>query len=152
VNDSNYEEVIEDDSELPRVWSVEEYEKAYVEEDCINKDIPAFVKYDSSKRDYSLVPWGALDEVVKVLEAGAEKYTPDNWRRGTVWTRYWSASMRHITAWIRGESVDQETGLSHLAHAVCCLLFLISYEMEGLGTDDRVWEMMTKETKHTTQQ
>jgi hypothetical protein len=136
MTDSEFEEVVEDESEVPRVWAVDEYERAYVEVP-MDRDTPPFVKYDTGKRDYSLLPWAAVDEIVKVLEHGAEKYTADNWRRGTAWSRYWSASMRHILAWWRGEAVDEETGLSHLAHAACCLLFLISYEAEQLGDDDR---------------
>ncbi len=136
MTDSEFEEVIEDESELPRVWPLEDYEKIYVEVP-MDRDTPPFVKYDSSKRNYALLPWGAIDEIVKVLEHGADKYMAHNWRRGTTWSRYWSASMRHLTAWWRGESVDEETGLSHLAHCACCLIFLISYEMEQLGTDDR---------------
>lgn len=136
MTDSDFEEVVDDDSEIPRIWAVEDYNNAYIEIP-MDADDPPFVKYDRNKRDYSLLPWLAVDEVVKVLEAGAEKYSRDNWLRGALWSRYWSACMRHIVAWWRGESVDDETGLSHLAHAVCCLLFLISYEAESIGTDDR---------------
>lgn len=45
--------------------------------------------------------------------------------------------LRHVFAWIRFEPRDSETTLSHLAHAGCCILFLITYELKGLGTDDR---------------
>jgi hypothetical protein len=106
--------------------------------DMDTQDTPPFVKYDGRKRRYDLLPFDALEEVIKVLEAGAEKYDDHNWTRGCAWSRYWSAAMRHLTAWWLGESADSETGLSHLAHAVCCLLFLIAFEKRNIGDDDRI--------------
>jgi hypothetical protein len=96
-----------------------------------------FQKHDDGKRRYDLLPFDALDEVIKVLEHGAAKYSDHNWTRGTAWSRYWSASLRHLTAYWRGEDNDRESGLSHLAHAICAILFLLSYQIRGTGTDDR---------------
>jgi len=120
---------LDDDSDLPTTWVVEDYNA--------HADSPAFVKYDDQKRRFDLIPYDALEEIIKVLEAGAEKYSDHNWSRGCVWSRYWSATMRHVTAWWMGESADQETGLSHLAHAGCCILFLLAFELRNAGTDDR---------------
>jgi hypothetical protein len=53
------------------------------------------------------------------------------------WTRPWNALMRHLWAWMRREPADAVTGFSHLAHAGCCILFLIAYELRGVGLDDR---------------
>jgi hypothetical protein len=53
------------------------------------------------------------------------------------WTRLVGAVLRHTFAWMRGESIDPESGLSHLAHAACGLLFLLAYELNNVGTDDR---------------
>jgi hypothetical protein len=94
-------------------------------------------KDDGGKPTFDLLPWGALAEIQAVLEYGAQKYEPWNWARGMKWLRLWNAVMRHLWAWVRGEDNDAETGLSHLAHAVCSLLFLIEYRRAGLGTDDR---------------
>lgn len=86
-------------------------------------------KFDAGKLDYTLVPWDGLEEVVKVLEFGARKYARDNWKHVEgADTRYLAAAFRHLIAYNTGEKVDQETGLSHLAHAGCCLLFLLSLE------------------------
>ena len=51
--------------------------------------------------------------------------------------RYFAAMCRHVFAWWGGEDADPETGYSHLAHAGCCLLFLMEYQRNGWGTDDR---------------
>jgi hypothetical protein len=89
------------------------------------------VKYDGGKLRYSLLPVGTVAEVVQVLEFGARKYAPDNWKHvPDARTRYYDASMRHIDAWWNGERLDPETNLPHLAHAVCCLLFLMWFDKQ----------------------
>lgn len=87
------------------------------------------VKFDAGKLDYTLVPWDGLEEIVKVLEFGAKKYARDNWRHVEgAETRYMAAAFRHLVAYQMHNDVDPETGLSHLAHAGCCLLFLLALE------------------------
>jgi hypothetical protein len=69
-------------------------------------------------------------EIVKVLEFGAKKYDVDNWQRvPQARTRYFDAAMRHLIAWREGESTDAESGLHHLAHAGCCVVFLLWFEL-----------------------
>lgn len=87
-----------------------------------------------------LVPTAAVEQVAAVLTFGARKYGDNNWCRGARWGRYYAAALRHVFAWWRGEDRDPETGLSHLAHAVCCLLFLMEYQDNGWGADDRLRE------------
>lgn len=65
-----------------------------------------------------------LDEVLAVLEFGAKKYAPDNWKH-VEGHRYDDALLRHVQAYLGGEMNDPETGLHHLAHAACCILFKI---------------------------
>jgi hypothetical protein len=82
-------------------------------------------KFDGDKDDYSLVPPKAFAGLVRVLTYGARKYAPDNWRYvENRKARYFSAAMRHLWAWWRGEEKDAETGESHLHHAACCISFL----------------------------
>ena len=100
--------------------------------------VPKFVKDDNAKTRYDLLPPELLEETAKVLTFGAQKYSAHNWAQGASWSRYFSAMMRHMWAWWRGEDNDPETGFSHLAHAACCLSFLIAYQRRGLGEDDRV--------------
>ena len=94
-------------------------------------------KGDAGKAPYHLLPPNAIHDVVLALEEGATKYGDHNWRDGTSWSRYLSAALRHIFAWMRGQDLDEESGKPHLAHAVCCLLFLLEYGKENIGTDDR---------------
>ena len=94
-------------------------------------------KHDSQKIRLELLPTEALEEVAKVLAFGAKKYDDWNWAKGMAYSRLIGAFFRHSFAWARGIDKDQETTLSHLSHAACCILFLITYELKGLGTDDR---------------
>jgi hypothetical protein len=83
-------------------------------------------KFDDDKLDYALIPFRALDEVVKVLMFGAKKYDEDNWKYvDNAKRRYLSACYRHVNALVDGEWLDKESGLPHAAHAVCCLLFVL---------------------------
>ena len=90
----------------------------------------AGVKYDNDKPQWSLLPFKALKEVVDVLTYGAKKYAPDNWKKvPDAKRRYTDAGFRHFTAYASGEKLDPETGKSHLAHAMCCLLYLLAFEV-----------------------
>tara|TARA_X000001036_G_scaffold180204_1_gene170577 strand:+ start:3934 stop:4386 length:453 start_codon:yes stop_codon:yes gene_type:complete len=90
------------------------------------------------KTRFDLLPWSSVTDIADVLSSGAAKYGASNWCRGTEWSRYFSALCRHIFAWWLGEDNDKETGRSHLAHAGCCLLFLMEYQRNGWGSDDRI--------------
>ncbi|WP_319802761.1 dATP/dGTP diphosphohydrolase domain-containing protein [Moraxella bovoculi] len=89
-------------------------------------------KHDQNKPRFSLIPHKALWQVVEVLEFGANKYGADNWRHvPNARERYFNAAHRHLNAWWAGEKVDSESGLPHLAHAVCCLMFLMWFDGDG---------------------
>lgn len=86
------------------------------------------MKFDHDKADYSLLPFGAMDEVVKVLTYGARKYNRNNWQHVDD-VRYQAAAMRHFSAYMQGEQIDPESGVQHLAHMVCSVLFLIQKDL-----------------------
>lgn len=88
-------------------------------------------KFDGGKLEYGLLPPLALEEVVKVLTFGAQKYERDNWQRvPDSKRRYFDALQRHVWAWKQGEQIDPESGLPHLAHAMCCLMFLYEHDVK----------------------
>ena len=103
------------------------------------------VKYDQEKPDYSLVPFGAMDQVVKVLTYGAKKYDRFNWEKVES-RRYQAAALRHISAYMQGEKIDPESGVNHLAHAICSLLFLTDFDLKesAEGVTDSVTDLYTK--------
>ena len=103
-------------------------------------------KYDGDKAKLHLLPPKSILEVGKVLTYGAEKYDAENWRKvPDLQNRYTSAALRHIFAHIDGELDDQETGLSHLAHAMCCLLFKLEDELLGKSEEEGTRETYTRE-------
>ncbi len=60
-----------------------------------------------------------------------------NWTKGFAWSRLSAAATRHLWAWENGADLDPESELPHLAHSICCLLFLLSHTLHALGEDDR---------------
>lgn len=91
------------------------------------------VKYDAEKLRWDLLPYDALEEVVKILTHGAKKYEDENWKRVTPSKkRYSAALMRHFSKWMQGEKIDPESGndkLRHIAQVVCNGLFLLWEEI-----------------------
>ncbi len=89
-------------------------------------------KLDGGKVIMGAIPPDAELAVARVLTFGAEKYARDNWRKVTEMdVRYMDAALRHLNAHRRGEQVDSESGESHLAHAACCIMFLLQIEEES---------------------
>jgi hypothetical protein len=85
-------------------------------------------KDDQGKVRLDLLSPDAMEQIAHVLTFGADKYGVDNWAQGLSYRRVFAALLRHLWAWWRRQEADEETGLSHLAHAGCCLMFLIHYE------------------------
>jgi hypothetical protein len=87
------------------------------------------LKYDEGKLRYDLIDSAAEGELVKVLTYGATKYGPARWRDLSDGpARYYAAMRRHVEAWRQGEHADAESGLPHLAHAMCCVMFLLAID------------------------
>jgi len=84
-----------------------------------------------------LLPPAVLAGVARVLTFGAKKYAAWNWVKAPAYGRYFAAVQRHLTAWQSGEDLDPETGLPHLHHALCSLMFLAELERLGTAEDDR---------------
>mgnify|MGYP007070987273 CR=1 FL=1 len=111
-------------------------ERRRLRDEAQQKSEPAW-KQDGGKSRIDLIAPEMVFGVGDVLRFGAAKYAERNWERGMSWGRCFGAVMRHLWAWARGENVDPESGLPHLHHAACGVMFLIAYEARKLGTDDR---------------
>jgi hypothetical protein len=85
------------------------------------------VKSDSAKVRLDLLPVLPLMAVARAFEFGAKKYGEYNYSEGDGLeaSRLYAAALRHLFAWWAGEDTDRESGESHLAHAVCCILILM---------------------------
>jgi hypothetical protein len=90
------------------------------------------VKNDQEKLPWHLVCWDFFEGIVKVLQFGAKKYAPDNWKKvPNRRDRYMDANTRHWVDYCKGIRVDPETGLSPLLHIGCNLMFLFWMDLTG---------------------
>ena len=110
-------------------------------------------KFDQGKTEWDLLPLGPVEEVVNVLMHGKEKYGRDNWQLvDNPIRRYYSAAQRHLAAFRRArfdtrspfDAVDSESKLHHLAHAACCILFLLWHERKELCQEDAAGVLMDR--------
>ena len=101
-------------------------------------DFNKFVKFDNDKIRYELLDPLFLEGISEVLTFGAKKYCDHNWLKCDSVMRYFGAIMRHLWAFAAGEDNDKETGINHLYHAGCCLLFMQGLFRRNKKADDRV--------------
>jgi len=92
---------------------------------------PQGVKHDDGKLRMDLIPPEALESMAEVLTYGAKKYADRNWEQGIDTGRVLAALLRHLTAHMRGEVKDPESGISHLRHVLCNAAFLVTLEARG---------------------
>ena len=112
---------------------------------------------DTPGRDFAVaLSTRDLLPLARVLEFGARKYpscapelafdkdgrpTPaasGNWTKGMAWSVCFSSAMSHLTKRAAGDLLDEESGESHAAHALCNLLFLKAYQDLFPEGDDRL--------------
>lgn len=113
-----------------------------IKHDNIDKSI--FKKNDLGKEDLMLVPEEAMLEVVKVLMFGANRYGKFNWLEnsdGVNWSRFANALERHYKKFKLGIDYDDDSKLYELAHVIANALFLLTYQINELGTDDRDYRL-----------
>ena len=88
-------------------------------------------KDDTGKNRLDLIEPEFIESVGKVLTFGASKYEPNNWQNvDDGKDRYYAAALRHLMAYRKGEEKDPESGLSHLEHVACNIMFLLHFERE----------------------
>lgn len=97
-------------------------------------------KDDSEKPRMDLLDHKALVGVSEVLGFGARKYAAHNWRRGISYSRLIGAAYRHLGALNSGEDIDPESGLPHVDHLGCCIMFLSNLMKTRPDLDDRYKE------------
>ena len=95
------------------------------------------LKASKMKRPLHLLPFDSLEAIADVLDFGQAKYSARNWERGLSTSDLVRAACGHLWDWFlrRNGGRDPETGLSHLAHAGACIVFLIAHELRSLPDD-----------------
>ena len=95
-------------------------------------------QFGLQKTPIHLVPPSAIIALANSFKIGADKYGPYNWRENKVSASvYYAAMMRHMLAWWDGEDKDEETGNSHLDHAMGCIAIIKDGESLDSLIDDR---------------
>ena len=92
-------------------------------------------KDDSAKRRYSLLPKGAVNSVVDVLEFGSKKYADNNWQKvPDAKTRYYDAAMRHIDSWWQGEKTIAQNAVIHYYQKARSIVWLMYWSLVAKNT------------------
>lgn len=80
-------------------------------------------------------PLAGLDRAIAIMEHGAAKYGLDNWKDMADWDRYESAGDRHLGPYLAGQMFDKDSGLEHLAHWQCNILFRAWKQLKDRSED-----------------
>jgi len=102
------------------------------------------LRYDSNKIRHELIPAHALNELAKVYTMGAEKYAPNNWRKGMKWSRVIASLKRHLNYIEQGIDFDDESKLLHASHVAWNAITLLEYYKIYPQGDDRQHDYLTK--------
>lgn len=94
-------------------------------------------KHDDNKTRVDLLDPESLEAVGEIMKFGAEKYAPYNWQNGIAWHRLYASALRHLFAFWRGQDLDTETKLPHIAHAMACCMMLLWHFLHRKDLDDR---------------
>ena len=90
-----------------------------------------------------------MKAISRIMEFGAVKYGEDNWKLGGKPDReYLDSMMRHLTAWTEGEVYDQDSGCSHLGHAIWNLLALHELNHPSEVIDEEIFNKQCEIWKH----
>jgi hypothetical protein len=89
------------------------------------------------KPQIDLIPSEAIWAMAQCFGYGATKYERSNYTKGIEYSRLYNACQRHLNQWNMGEDTDSETGLSHIAHAMCNLAMLYWNIKHKPDNDDR---------------
>lgn len=81
------------------------------------------LRFNQGKPKWSLVDFKSMEPMIRVLEFGAQKYAPENWKKGLDTTEILESMMRHLAALMDGEETDPESGVSHMGHIQCNAMF-----------------------------
>lgn len=95
-------------------------------------------RYNENKPLMSLASPLASEGIASILTFGAKKYAKHNWMKGLPYTEVVDSLLRHVSAFLRGEDTDPESGLLHVDHIQCNAMFLSHFIHAGrTDLDDR---------------
>jgi hypothetical protein len=81
------------------------------------------LRYNEGKLQWGLVHFKSLEPMVRTLEFGALKYSPNNWMKSMDKRQILESMQRHLAAILDGEEIDPESNQSHIGHIMCNCMF-----------------------------
>lgn len=88
-------------------------------------------KYDQGKLRWDLLPLNLIEKIVEIYTFGAEKYGANTWQNlEDGYNRYKAALFRHLMAHEKGEAIDTDSKLPHLAHVAWNAIALMHFGIE----------------------
>ncbi len=85
-----------------------------------------------------LVPQDVVMIVAWALKDGANKYGEGAWKGDdTSWIKHTKKAQGHVKRWLRGKSIDEDSKVPALAHAIARLMIVLHHEINDMGIDDR---------------
>lgn len=92
---------------------------------CPCEPADAIKQTNGKVKGWRLFPWEVMGEILDIFNYGISKgYLKDSWRNVDP-KEYEEALMRHVTAPLRGETHDPESGKRHMAHAAWNTIVLL---------------------------
>lgn len=92
-------------------------------------------RYNAGKARFGLIDPAFEEGIAKVLTFGAEKYGAENWKKAAGTDSHddfvrgcFDSLRRHLNAIAQGENTDSESGLPHLDHISCNIMFIRYYQ------------------------
>jgi hypothetical protein len=94
-------------------------------------------RFNVGKLRWNLIWWPAIQIMGWVLEMGALKYSPDNWKKGLNREEILESMQRHLVALFGGQETDPESKIHHMGHIMCNAMFYLYHHMNNSFTKQR---------------
>lgn len=108
----------------------------------VGKEYAARFNQGKPRLNYILRFPKVMEAISRIKELGAAKYGDDNWKKGgKPDTEYIDSMLRHLTAFMAGEEIDEDSGCCHLGHAIWNLMALLELNHPDVIIDEKLfWE------------
>jgi len=81
------------------------------------------LRFNTGKPKWRFMHYDSMLPMIRVLEKGAIKYAPNNWKKKLDRSEILESMQRHLAALMDGQEIDAETGESHMGHIQCNAMF-----------------------------
>lgn len=90
--------------------------------------------FQDGKLRWDLLPLEEIEDIVKLYTAGSIKYGDNNWQGlENGYQRYKAAMLRHLLEYEKGNKIDEETKVNHLAAVAWNAIAMLYLDKHGKG-------------------